>query len=100
VAEQPINRIPLRQLLTMAEKSSRDVAERLHTDLLTQVADFRDLSRPVRRRSSYPSMRSLAHSLEKLLKIGEEVNRLAAILEVQLTEIRERSQREKASRQS
>ena len=48
--EKPIRRMTLRQLLTHSEKCARDLAEYVHTQFLTSVSDFRDLSRPVRRR--------------------------------------------------
>src|SRR5689334_13129719 len=98
MADPSLRRLPLRQLLTMAEKCARDMGEHLNSELLTQVADFRDLSRPVRRKSSFPSVRTVRHSLDKLLRIGDELNRLGTALQEQLVEIRERSQRERRSR--
>src|SRR5437763_899382 len=51
-----VRRMTLRQLLTASEKCARDLAEQLHTTLLSRAADCRDLSRPVRRRSHYPTV--------------------------------------------
>jgi hypothetical protein len=88
----------LRQLLTHAEKCARDLLEHIQSALLTQVSDFRDLSRPVRRRSHYPTMVALGNALKKLLAAGEEADVLANYLHEQMLEIREHSRRERINR--
>lgn len=86
--------MPLRQLLTHTEKSSRDLIEHLQSFLATRVTEFRDLSRPVRKRSSYPSMVAIRNSLKKLTDAGEETRLLAGHLIERLQEIYEHAQRE------
>ena len=54
--ERNLRRLPLRDLLTDAEKRNRDLIEHLHNTWLARAADLRDLSRPVRRRSHYPTL--------------------------------------------
>jgi hypothetical protein len=51
MAQKSLRRLPLRQLLASSDKTTREVAELVHTHLLPRVVDFRDLSRPVRRKS-------------------------------------------------
>ena len=63
---KPVKRMTLRQLLTHSEKCARDLIELVHTGFLGKVGDFRDLSRPVRRRSHYPSMIALQNSLKSI----------------------------------
>ena len=46
-----------------------------------QVSDFRDLSRPVRRRSHYPTMLALGNALKKLVAAGVEADVLANYLQ-------------------
>ena len=66
VIERPVRRMTLRQQLTHAEKCSRDVIEHINGNLLPSISDVRVLSRPVRRRSHYPTMVSLSNALNKL----------------------------------
>ncbi len=88
----------LRQRLTHAEKCARDLIEHLHTTLLTRHADFRDLSRPVRRRSHYPTMLAIFNALQKLKEAGEEAQALADYLHENLQDIREHAIKERANR--
>ena len=97
-SSQPTRRLTLRQLLTHAEKCSRDLIEHCQATLLTRNSDFRDLSRPVRRRSHYPTMIALQNALRKLQEATTEASAIADHLEVLMDEIRERSGRERVNR--
>jgi hypothetical protein len=88
----------LRQLLTHAEKCTRDLLEHLQATLQPRVADFRDLSRPVRRRSHYPTMMALMNAMKKLQESGAEAQVLADYLHEQMQDIREHAQRERVNR--
>jgi hypothetical protein len=88
----------LRQLLTHSEKFTRDLIEHVQAALLNQLSDFRDLSRPVRRRSHYPTMVAVQNALRKLCQSGEETLRMLDQLEEELAEIRDHAKRERASR--
>lgn len=96
--ERPARRMTLRQLLTHSEKCSRDLMEHFQSTLLPRMTDFRDLSRPVRRKSSYPTMQALMNSLNKLQQSGEEVRTRAEYLEGILQEIRDHAKRERVNR--
>jgi hypothetical protein len=91
-------RLTLRQLLTHTDKCARDLQEQVFASLLTQLSDFRDLSRPVRRRSHYPTMVAVQNSLRKLLKTHEETVALTRQLEEYLREIRNHAKRELVNR--
>ncbi len=96
--ERPVRRMTLRQQLTHAEKCSRDVIEHINGNLLPSVSDVRDLSRPVRRRSHYPTMVSLSNALNKLQRAGVEITQILEYLHGQLQEIREHARRERVNR--
>jgi hypothetical protein len=96
--DKPARRMTLRQLLSHAEKCSRDLIEHLHSTFLLQVSDFRDLSRPVRRRSHYPTLVAMQNALKKVVSAGEEANAIAEYLHEQLAVIREHGLRERANR--
>jgi hypothetical protein len=96
--EKSARRMTLRQLLTHSEKCNRDLIEHLQATLLPQVSDFRDLSRPVRRRSHYPTLVALQNALKKVVAAREEAVALATYLYEQMEEIRQHAKRERVNR--
>ena len=96
--EKPYRRLPLRDLLTDGEKRSRDLAEHVGGTWMTGITDLRDLSRPVRRKSHYPTLVALQNSLQKLITMTEETGDLIDYLERQLNEIRDHAKRERLNR--
>ncbi len=96
--ERPTRRMTLRQQLTHAEKISRDIIEHIHGTLLPVVNDLRDLSRPVRRRSHYPTLLAVVNSLKKVEGTGAETLEMLEYLHEQLQEIREHARRERVNR--
>src|SRR5271167_3646522 len=96
--DKPARRMTLRQLLTHTEKCSRDLIDHLQNTLMPQVSDFRDLSRPVRRRSHYPTLVALQNALKKVVAAREQAQNLTNYLCEQMDAIREHAQRERVSR--
>src|SRR5262245_28698017 len=88
-SEKPIRRMTLRQLLTHSEKCARDLADLIHASFLARVSDFRDLSRPVRRRSHYPKMVAVQNALRRLLESSEQMQNLGDFLQEHLEAIRD-----------
>jgi C4-dicarboxylate-specific signal transduction histidine kinase len=97
-AEKTYRRLPLRDLLTDAEKRSRDLAEHFHVTWLARAVDLHDLSRPLRRRSHYPTLLALLNALQKLLQTSDETEILVEFLNRELEEIRDHARRERLSR--
>ena len=56
------------------------------------------LTRPVRRRSHYPSLLAVQNALKKLKNMSDEVQALAAYLDEHLEAIREHAGRERVNR--
>ena len=96
--EEPTQRMTLRELMVHAEKSCRHLIEDLHAEMATQLADFRDLTRPTRRRSHYPTLLSLQNSLKSLMTANDEVQSLTNDLHHQLQIIHQRAQRESVNK--
>jgi hypothetical protein len=96
--ERTTRRLTLRQLLTHSEKCARDLLEHFQSTLLPKVADSRDLSRPVRRRSHYPTLVAVQNSLKNLQDAGQHTLEMLDHLQEQLQEIRERARRERVNR--
>jgi hypothetical protein len=88
----------LRQLLTHTEKCSRDLIEHVHSSLVQSAADFRDLSRPVRRKSHYPTLVALFNSLNRLIDEGKRTEEMANYLYERLQDITEHARKERANR--
>jgi hypothetical protein len=98
ITDKSFRRLPLRDLLTDAEKRTRDLADHFTAVWMARLADLRDLSRPVRKRSHYPTLLALRNSLEKVTSLSEESQRLIDYLNQELEEIREHARRERVSR--
>jgi C4-dicarboxylate-specific signal transduction histidine kinase len=96
--EKTYRRLPLRDLMTDAEKRARDLAEHYGNTWMGGVSDLRDLSRPVRRKSHYPTLMALHNSLQKLVRLTSDSEQLLAYLEQQLGEIRDHAKRERLNR--
>jgi hypothetical protein len=88
----------LRQQMTHAEKCSRDLIEHMQGTVLVQIVDLRDLSRPVRRRSHYPTLVSILNALNRMSQIGKQTLEMLDYLEEQMQEIREHARRERVNR--
>jgi hypothetical protein len=98
ITDKPFRRLPLRELLTDAEKRTRDLVNHFTASWLLRAADLRDLSRPVRKRSHYPTLLALLHSLQKLSQSSEETRRMIEHLVQEMDEIREHARRERVNR--
>jgi hypothetical protein len=88
----------LRDLLTDVEKKARDLADDLGINLLSRVEDLHDLSRPLRRKSHYPTMLALHNAVEKVLTAHQETDQALETLTAELDEIREHARRERLNR--
>src|SRR5258708_3162484 len=93
VAEKQSRRMPLRQLLTHSAKCSRDLIGHLRASLGPVISEFRELSRPVRRRSNYPSLVTIRNALRKVQKASDEANQMAEYLQERLLEIQKHGRR-------
>lgn len=98
ITERSFRRLPLRDLMTDAEKRVRDLHEHFQVTWLARVADLRDLSRPIRKRSHYPTLHALQNALQKTVDTNEETRRLIEYLVQELNAILEHAQREQLER--
>jgi hypothetical protein len=97
-SDKPIRRMTLRQLMTHAEKLTRDLIELVQSGLLARAADVRDLSRPVRRRSHYPTMLAVHNALRKLNEVNKQIHDITADLAEHLVAIQDHANRERVNR--
>jgi hypothetical protein len=98
ITERSFRRLPLRDLMTDAEKRARDLHEHFNVTWLARVADLRDLSRPIRKRSHYPTLHALQNALQKTVETNDETRRLIDYLVQELNAILEHARREQLER--
>ncbi len=98
MAEKSLRRLPLRQLLASSDRTTRELAELVHTHMMPRVMDFRDLTRPVRRKSHYPTILAFQNGLRRLTEAHDQLQTLIAVLQEHLDAIRDHAQREKLNR--
>ena len=98
MSDKTLRRLPLRQLLASSDKTTRELAELVHTHLMPRVFDFRDLTRPIRRKSHYPTMVAFDNGVRRLLEANDRLQILVAVLQEHLDAIRDHAQREKLNR--
>jgi hypothetical protein len=96
--EKSHRRLPLRELMSDAEKKTRDLAEHLSSTWITRMGDLRDLSRPVRRKSHYPTFLALQNALQKVLTASQDSGGRIELLLEELDEIRDHARRERFNR--
>ena len=96
--EKTFRRLPLRDIITDAEKRTRDLIEHLNNTWLKQAAELRDLSRPARKKSHFPTFKALNNVRERMLEIDLNTAALVDYLYQELEEIAEHARRERAIR--
>jgi hypothetical protein len=96
--ERSTKRMTLRDLMTHSEKGTRDLIDHFNAEVLRLTTEFRDLNRPVRRRSNYPTLLAVHNALQKLEESGEEGMVFCDYLIEQLETIRDSALREVRSR--
>ncbi len=96
--ENQFRRMTLRQLVTHSEKCSKELFEHVQKGMISILTDFRELSRPVRRRSHYPKLQAIQNSLRKIVESNEKNIELIDQLEECLEEVRKYAKRELVNR--
>jgi hypothetical protein len=98
MSDKTLRRLPLRQLLSSSDRTTRELAELVHTHFLPRVIDFRDLTRPVRRKSHYPTMVAFQNGMRRMMEANDRLQILVGALQEHLDAIRDHAQREKLNR--
>lgn len=96
--ERSFRRLPMRDLMTDAEKRVRDLHEHFNVTWLARVADLSDLSRPIRKRSHYPTLYALQNALLKTVEIHDNTRKQIEYLVQELNEVLLQARREQLAR--
>ncbi len=97
-SDKPLRRLPLRQLLANTDKCARDLVEQVHTNLQQRLAECRDLTRPTRRKSNFPTVMAFQNGMRHLDEAHAQIVTIADLLLDHLEAVREHAQKEKLSR--
>lgn len=87
-----LRRMPLRDLLNHMDLRCRELLEHIQMDVTPIVAEFHKISRPVRKKSAYPSIRSICNVHERLRKSHEYAENMSRSIEETLQAIEDRVQ--------
>jgi hypothetical protein len=98
ITERSFRRLPLRDLMTDAEKRVRDLVEHFNITWLSRVSDLNDLSRPLRKRSHYPTLHALQNALLKTVEMNDETRQHIDYLVQELNEVLQHARREQLNR--
>jgi hypothetical protein len=98
MADRSLRRLPLRQLLASSDKTTRELGELVHAELMPRLVDLRELTRPVRRKSHYPTLTAFQNGLRHVLEANDNLQAMVSTLQEHLEAIREHAQREKLNR--
>lgn len=77
---KPTVRMTLQELLTQAQKCARDLCEHFHAGVFNALTDFHEVSRPIRKRSRFPTVQAFKNSLDKFSEVAEETLLLSDLL--------------------
>lgn len=97
-AGKPPRRMTLLQLLVHTEKFTHDVHEQFRITFWPSLSEFHDLSRPVRKRSHFPTLLALRNHLDQLLDATKDLDQMVQQLLEWMQEILEHARREHARR--
>lgn len=95
---KPTRRMTLLQLLVHTEKYTHDIREQFRVGFWASLSEFHDMTRPVRKRSHFPTLGALKNHLNQLLDACKEVDQVVNQLEEWMSEILDHARREQARR--
>lgn len=91
-------RLPLRDLLSDAERRTRAAIELLNTQLLQRLADLSDLSRGQQRKKGPTSIIALLHAIDHVVDETNDLSKPLDELREELEEIHDHANRERFNR--
>jgi hypothetical protein len=98
VAVERRRRLPLRDLLTDAERRTRGLMEVLNSQVLQRAAELRDLARGQQRKKGPTSIIALLHAIDRVVQEVSEMSKPLDELHAELEEIHEHANRERFNR--
>jgi hypothetical protein len=78
--EKPKRRMTLQELLVHVEKYSHDFEEYMRINVHPCLGDLREMSRPKRKHSNYPTVIAVQNSVDNLRTTADEVRRMTDVM--------------------
>jgi hypothetical protein len=96
--EKPLRRMTLHDLLKSVSRSARELTEQTRGDFVGHLSDCRELSRPARARSRYPSFIAFYNAFRRIEEAQEENQERYQTLLKQLRMVRKVARKQVAER--
>jgi hypothetical protein len=93
--EKPRRRMTLQELLVAVDKHAHTFEEYMHDSVFAVLSDVREMSRPRRRHSPFPTYVALQNSMIGLREMTEEVARMTEAITEWFSQLDEHVQRAK-----
>lgn len=90
---KPTRRMTLLELLVHTEKYCHDLREQFRVNFWPALSEFRDLSRPVRKRSHFPTMVAMQNGLKAVNEAGKDLDQMVEYMLEWLEEILDHAHR-------
>jgi hypothetical protein len=98
INKPPTRRMTLLELLVHTEKYCHDLREHCRVSIWPALTEYRDLCRPVRRRSNFPTIHAVQNGLTKLQEANADVGQMVELLQEWLDDIMDHAKREQRRR--
>jgi len=98
VVERPLDRLPLRQILSQASRITHEISEITNKTFQTRLNDLHELSRPTRKKSHFPTIVALQNGVHHYEQSSKELLALLKSLEDHLQAIRDQANRARVER--
>lgn len=96
--EKTTRRLTLHELLNHTEKYTHALGKHVRSSMWRSLTSFRELSRPDRKQSSYPTLVAFRNGLDDLRARQAELDDLIAYVKQRFDEILEHANREQGRR--
>jgi hypothetical protein len=91
--EKPKRRMALQELLVHVEKYSHDFEEYMRVNVQPLLGDLREMSRPKRKQSNYPTVVAVQNLVDNLRATADEVRRMTEVMREWFAQLDEHVQR-------
>jgi hypothetical protein len=98
VLDKSFRRLPLRDLITDAEKRTRDLIQHFHTTWIPQLGELNAMCVPHRKKKHVPTLQALKNALDRMVEVDQNTAVMIDHLLMELEEIYEHALRECSGR--
>lgn len=85
-----LKKLPVRQLITQVTQKTRELRDHVHDDVSRKAEDLVDLSRPFRKKSAFPTVRTLRNAFLRLQDAQERARQISLQIDEYFAAIEDR----------